>query len=123
MDFWEFVWGALVIYFYIVFFMVFISCFIDVFRSRDLSGIAKAVWVIVLAVLPIVGVLIYLFARGQGMGERNFKANVEQAETVVAMGGGAASGPSTEIANAKQLLDSGAISEAEYNKLKEKALA
>ncbi len=123
MDFWEFVWGALVIYFYIIFFMVFISCFIDVFRSRDLSGGAKAVWVIVLAVLPIVGVLIYLFSRGDGMGERNFQANVKQAETVVAMGGGTASGPSDEIANAKQLLDSGAISEAEYNKLKEKALA
>ena len=98
-----------------------INVLIDLFRSHDLSGWAKAGWLVVLVILPFLGVLIYLIARGGGMQQRAIKQqqhDVEQLKKMV----GSSDGPADQIAQAKALLDSGAINQAEFEKLKAKAL-
>jgi hypothetical protein len=102
-----------------------ITVFSDVFRRHDLSGWGKAGWTIFVILLPFLGVLVYLIANSKGMAERNAK-DVQVAQTqfddyvrTVSDGGGAAA----EIEKAKQLLDSGAIDQAEFEALKKKALA
>jgi len=127
MNFWDFVWGSLVVFFFAMFFVVFIGVAMDVFRSRDLNGAMKAGWLILLVVLPVIGVLIYTIARGPGMADRmadrDARDGIANTEAIVAGGGGAASGPAEQIALAKELHGAGAITEDEYNRLKEKALA
>src|SRR5690349_5524369 len=100
----------------------------DVFRSRNLSGFAKTLWVLFIIVLPILGTLIYLIVRGHGMSDRAVEAQQElqqrQTEYIRSVTGSSA-GASTadQIASAKALLDSGAISQQEFDQLKAKALA
>jgi ABC-type Fe3+ transport system permease subunit len=96
----------------------------DVFRRRDIGGWAKALWVIFLIILPFLGVLVYLIANHNGMAERSQKeaqGQKEQFDEYVrsVSGGGAAA----EIEKAKGLLDSGAITQAEFDAIKTKALA
>ena len=97
----------------------------DVVRRHDISGWGKAAWTLFLIVVPFLGVLIYLIAHGQGMAERRMEdvkasqAQMDDYVRSVADGGGAAS----EIDKAKGLLDSGAITQAEFDSLKAKALA
>jgi hypothetical protein len=98
----------------------------DVFRSRDLGGGAKTMWVIFVIVIPWLGILVYLIARGHGMQERQLEqarevqaAQAAYIQSVAAPGGGATS----QIADAKGLLDSGAITQAEFEQIKAKALA
>jgi Short C-terminal domain/Phospholipase_D-nuclease N-terminal len=98
----------------------------DIFRSKDLGGGAKTLWVIFVIIIPWLGILAYLIARGHGMHERQLEqaqaAQAAQAayiQSVAAPSGGAAS----QIADAKGLLDSGAITQAEFDQLKAKALA
>jgi hypothetical protein len=97
----------------------------DVFRRRDIGGWAKAGWCVLLIVVPFLGALIYLIAQHDGMAERSAQqaqAQQQQFDTYVksvAADGGAAA----EIEKAKGLLDSGAISQAEFDALKAKALA
>jgi hypothetical protein len=122
MDFWEFVWGALVVFFFAMFLVIFITTVMDVFRSRDIGGGAKALWLIFLVVLPVIGVLIYMIVRGPGMAERSYQTQMANAEALVAAGGGGSVSPADQLARAKQLLDSGAIDEAEYAKLKAQVL-
>jgi hypothetical protein len=100
----------------------------DVFRRRDISGWAKAAWTVFLIVVPFVGVLIYLIANHDGMTTRSSEeAQVSQARfddyvrSVAADSG--SGGSAAEIEKAKQLLDSGAIDQAEFDRLKAKALA
>ena len=102
--------------------------FSDLFRSRDLGGWSKTFWIFLIIVVPILGMLIYLIARGGGMTQRAIesrqelqKAQVQDAQGVVASQGGAL--VAGQIASAKGLLDSGAISQAEFDQLKAKALA
>ncbi|MEV4642968.1 SHOCT domain-containing protein [Actinoplanes sp. NPDC049548] len=101
----------------------------DVFRSRDLGGVAKTLWVVFLIFLPILGMLIYLIVRGRGMAERAQAAQVEAQRRQdayirsVAAPNGGGGGVADEIASAKALLDSGAITASEYEKLKAAALA
>jgi hypothetical protein len=99
---------------------------VDVFRDRTLNGWAKALWVIFLVFLPFLGALIYLIARGRGMAERNAaRATAAQSEVdgYIRTTAGTGSSPSEEIAKAKALLDSGAITQAEYDAIKTKTLA
>jgi hypothetical protein len=98
----------------------------DVFRRRDLSGWGKAGWTVFLIVLPFLGAFVYLIAEGKNMADRRAdEVRGQQAQfddyvkTVAADGGGAAA----EIEKAKQLLDSGAITQTEFDQLKTKALA
>jgi len=110
-----------VVFVWVMFIVILINVLIDLFRSHDLSGWAKAGWLVVLVVLPFLGVLIYLIARGGGMQQRAIKQqqhDVEQLKKMV----GSSDGPADQIAQAKALLDSGAIDQAEFEKLKAKAL-
>lgn len=120
-SFWDVLWTTFVVFVWVMFIVILINVLIDLFRSHDLSGWAKALWVIVLVVLPLLGVLIYLIARGGGMQERAIKQQQQDVANLKKMVGGAGT-PADEIAQAKSLLDSGAIDQAEYEKLKAKAL-
>jgi hypothetical protein len=119
-------WTMIIFFAWVIWIWMMIAILSDVFRRRDLSGWGKAAWTVLLIVLPFLGVLIYLISQHDGMAERNVKqAHVAQAEfddyvkSVATNGGGAAA----EIEKAKNLLDSGAISQAEYDAIKVKALA
>ncbi len=97
---------------------------IDVVRSRDLSGVKKAVWLVVLVVLPLIGMLVYTIARGDGMAERSVRAQLRQADQLrAAVGDQAGVAPSDQIASAKRLLEDGTITQEEFERLKARALA
>jgi Short C-terminal domain/Phospholipase_D-nuclease N-terminal len=120
-------WTMIIFFCWVAWIWLLIICFSDIFR-RDLSGWGKAAWVVFLIVLPFLGVLIYLIAEGKQMTERRVQdVQVQQAQfndyvrTVAADGGSA--GTAGEIAKAKELLDSGAITQQEFDQLKAKALA
>ena len=99
----------------------------DIFRSRDLGGGAKTFWVIFVILIPWLGILVYLIARGHGMQERQLEQAKEmqaaQAEYIKSVAAPASGGATSQIADAKGLLDSGAITQAEFDQLKAKALA
>ena len=118
-------WTLLVFFVWVVWFWLLITVFADIFRRHDISGWAKTGWLIFTIILPFLGVFIYLISQHDGMDQRNIdRAQAEQAQLdqyvrQTAGGGGAAA----EIDKAKQLLDSGAITQAEFDALKQKALA
>jgi Short C-terminal domain/Phospholipase_D-nuclease N-terminal len=118
-------WTLLIFFAWVIWFWLLITVFADLFRRHDISGWGKAGWVIFVIVLPFLGVLVYLIAESKGMAERNTK-DVQQAQEQTdeyIRSVAASSDPAEQIARAKQLLDSGAISNAEYDALKQKALA
>ena len=95
----------------------------DIFRRHDIGGWAKAFWVIFVIIIPFLGILIYLIAEGHGMAERNVKQAAQmqkQYDEHIKEVAGAS--PADEIEKAKQLRDSGAIDDAEFQKLKQRAL-
>ena len=117
-------WSTLIFFAWVIFIWIAVVVLIDVFRRHDISGWAKAAWVIFVVILPWVGVLVYLIANHDGMNERRAKENQaaqSQFDDYVrqAVGSG---GPASEIEKAKQLLDSGAITQAEFDSIKAKAL-
>ena len=118
--------GLLEFFLFFAWIMVLFWVFSDLFRSRDLGGFAKTIWVLVIIIFPWLGVLIYLIARGKGMQERAMEQQKEiqahQAEYIKSVTGASAN-PTAQIADAKSLLDSGAISQQEFDALKAKALA
>lgn len=122
-------WTMLVFFGWVIWFWLLIVVFSDVFRRHDLSGWGKAGWVVLTIILPFLGVLIYLIAHGKDMGERRShdiqaqQAQLDQHIRSVAGTGNGSSGAAAEIAHAKELLDSGAINQGEYEQLKAKALA
>jgi uncharacterized SAM-binding protein YcdF (DUF218 family) len=99
----------------------------DIFRSRDMGGVAKTIWVFFVIILPWLGILVYLIARGGGMQQRHLEQAQEmqaaQAEYIRSVTGSASGSTADEIASAKSLLDSGAITQSEFEALKAKALA
>jgi Phospholipase_D-nuclease N-terminal/Short C-terminal domain len=108
--------GTIVVFFaWVAWFWILVSVLSDVFRRHDISGWGKAGWSLFVIVVPFLGVLAYLGFQGGKMAERN----IEHARAAQARFGGDSA---TEIANAKQLLDSGTITEDEFAKLKAKAL-
>ena len=118
-------WTMLVFFAWVIWFWLLITVFADLFRRRDIGGGKKVVWTIFVIFLPFLGVFAYLLANGDGMAERNAertKAAQSQFDDYVqsvATSGGAAA----EIDRAQKLLESGAISQAEFDTLKAKALA
>jgi len=113
---------------FLAWFMCLWWVFSDLFRSKDLSGLAKTLWVLFIIVLPFLGMLVYLIARGQGMNQRTLEAQQhlqqQQAEYIKSVAGSSAgTSAADQIASAKSLLDSGAISQQEFDQLKTKALA
>jgi hypothetical protein len=117
-SFWFFIWiAALTIWF---------RCLFDMFSDHSLSGWAKAGWAIFMIFIPWVGALVYLIARGRSMSDRQAAAIQSQQaaqEQYIKQVAGSSDDPVTRISDAKALLDSGAITEAEFNTLKAKALA
>jgi uncharacterized membrane protein YcjF (UPF0283 family) len=118
-------WTMIIFFAWVAWIWILILILSDVFRRRDTSGWGKAAWVVFLIVLPFLGVLVYLIANHDGMAERNAeqakaqRAQMDDYVRSVATEGG----PAAEIDKAKQLLDSGAITQPEFEALKAKALA
>jgi len=118
-------WTMFVFFAFIIWFWILITVFADIFRRKDTSGFSKVLWMIFVIAVPYLGVFIYLIANHEGMTERSMKqaqaqqAQMDQYVKSVAGSGGAAA----EIEKAKGLLDSGAITQAEFDAIKQKALA
>jgi len=124
-SFWDFFWLLLWTFFIFAYLMLLFHIIGDLFRDEDLSGWAKAAWIIGLIFFPFLIALIYMIARGKGMAERQMdvvykaQADLDQHIEQVAK----RTDPAEQIASAKALLDNGTISEAEFARLKQKALA
>ena len=123
-SFGEFLLSLLIIFFMIVFFVILFQVVFDLFRDHELSGWGKAGWLLFIVVLPFLGLFIYLIVRGPGMAQRQLQqakenqAAFDQYIQETAGGGG----PAQEIAKAKELLDSGAITQDEFEAIKSKQL-
>jgi Phospholipase_D-nuclease N-terminal/Short C-terminal domain len=118
------VWTMLVFFAWVIWFVILIQVFRDLFRRDDASGWTKAAWFVFVIILPFLGVLIYIGVNGKGMAERNMKDVQTAAEFAeYQRSGGGGGGATKQIADAKALLDSGAIDQAEFEKLKAQALA
>jgi Short C-terminal domain/Phospholipase_D-nuclease N-terminal len=118
-------WTLFVIFIWVIWFWLLITVFADVFRRHDIGGGKKTLWLIFVIVVPFLGVFIYLISQSSAMAERNAKqmeAQQAQMDTYVKSVAGSG-GAAAEIEKAKQLLDSGAISQAEYDAIKAKALS
>lgn len=124
-SFGDVMWSMLVFFVWILFFWLLFTVFGDLFSRHDIGGWAKAGWTVLVIVLPFLGIFIYLIAEGKAMGERAMaRAQAQQAQVDDYVRSVASSGSATdEIARGKELLDSGAISQAEFDQLKSKALA
>jgi Short C-terminal domain/Phospholipase_D-nuclease N-terminal len=119
--------GSMLIFFgFVIWIWLLFTIFADLFRRHDISGWGKAGWTLLVIVLPLLGVLIYLGTQGKEMAERRVQeqaAAKAQLDDYVRGVAGSGDGAAAEIARAKELLDSGAISQAEYDAIKAKALA
>ena len=118
-------WTMFVFFAWILFFWMLFIVFGDLFSRHDLSGWAKAGWTLFVIILPFLGIFVYLIAEGKSMGERaQARAQAQQSQMDDYVRSVASSGSATdEIARGKELFDSGAITEAEFNQLKANALA
>ena len=123
----SFLLALLEIFLFFAWFMCLFWIFGDIFRSKDLGGVARTLWVLFVIFIPWLGILVYLIARGRGMQERQLEQVVQmqraQAEYIKTVAGDSSTGAADQIASAKGLLDSGTITQAEFDKLKAKALA
>jgi putative oligomerization/nucleic acid binding protein/phospholipase D-like protein len=121
----DILWTMLIFFLWITWFWLLITVFADIFRRRDIGGGAKTLWLIFTIVLPFLGVFIYLITQHDKMADRSIKqAQAQQAQfdTYVRETAGSG-GAAAEIEKAKGLLDSGAITQAEFDAIKQKALA
>jgi hypothetical protein len=125
-SFWDLIWWFLMAFVFVAYLFALFAIIGDLFRDHKLNGWLKAIWILFLIFVPFLTVLVYLIARGKGMGERSaaqakqFRA--QQDEYIKSVAGGGAS-PTEEIAKAKSLLDSGTITQAEFDHLKARALS
>jgi Short C-terminal domain/Phospholipase_D-nuclease N-terminal len=110
---------------WVIWFWLLITVFADIFRRRDIGGGAKTLWIIFVIILPFLGVFIYLLTQNDGMTQRNVeRASAQQAQFDQYVRETASSrGAAAEIEKAKALLDSGAITQTEFDAIKQKALA
>jgi hypothetical protein len=116
-------WSMIIFFFWVIWIWIVVTVLIDIFRRNDIGGFAKAAWVVFVVILPWLGVLIYLIAQHDGMRERSIKQAQEQKDQFDQYVRDAAGGSADEIHKAKALLDSGAITQQEFDQLKAKALA
>jgi hypothetical protein len=120
-------WTMLVFFCWILFFWLLWVVFGDLFSRSDIGGWGKAGWCVFVVLLPFLGVLVYFIAEGGAMGQRRAQAMASAQSEMDAhirsvTGSGSGAGAAGEIAKAKELLDSGAISQAEFDQLKARAL-
>ncbi|MCH9641330.1 MAG: hypothetical protein K0U70_01890 [Actinomycetia bacterium] len=124
-SFWDYFWSALVIFAFIAYLLILFNILVDLFwRDHKTSGWVKAIWVVFLIAVPYLTALVYLIARGQGMAERAREEALqakEQTDDYIKQAAGRS--PAQEIADAKTLLETGAITPAEFDALKAKALS
>jgi hypothetical protein len=122
--FWEWFWLVVEIFLFFAYLMVLFQIFGDLFRDRTLGGLARAVWVVLLVVFPMLGAILYLLFRGRGMAERAAESiRARAAATEHYIRDVAGTSPAQEITAAQQLLAAGAITPEEFAQLKARALA
>ena len=120
------VFGSIIIFFlWVAWFMLLFRVFGDVFSRHDIGGGSKTLWLIFVIVVPFLGVFVYLIANNDGMMERSMQRAQGQQQQMddYVRSTAASAGPAAEINSAKKLLDDGAITQAEFEALKQKALA
>lgn len=130
-SFWDFLWFIFITYLFVAYLMVLFHVIVDIYRNRETNGFVKALWTLALIVIPFLTLLIYVIVNGSRMAERS----MQQAQTVRASqeayirevagtsSGSSSATPVEQIAQAKSLLDSGAITSAEFESMKAAALA
>lgn len=121
----SFFWDVLLFFAWLIWFWLLITVFVDLFRRHDASGWVKAGWLVFVLLLPYLGVVVYLIAQHEGIAERHTQraqATQQQFDRYV-QSAAQEGGPSDEIAKAKTLLDDGTITRAEFDRIKQKALA
>jgi ABC-type multidrug transport system fused ATPase/permease subunit len=122
--FWDAVWLIVSAFIFVAYLLVLFQIVVDLFRDTDLSGFAKALWIIGLIFLPLMTALVYIIARGAGMAQRQRsavqRAKADSDDYIRQVAG---KSPAQHIAEGKALLDAGTISHEEFAKLKAKALA
>jgi hypothetical protein len=118
-------WSILVFFLWVAWFMLLFRIFGDIFSRHDIGGGTKTLWLIFVLLVPFLGVFVYLIANNDGMTERTMqRAQAQQQQMDEYVRTTATSGsPTAQIAEAKKLLDSGAITQAEFDAIKQKALA
>jgi hypothetical protein len=121
----EVFWTMLIFFAFVVWIWILFTVLADIFRRHDTSGVAKVLWIVFIIVAPYLGVFVYLVAQHSGMAERQAKhqqAAQEQVDQYL-RSVGAQTDPADRIAKAKELLDRGTINQAEFEQMKQKALA
>jgi hypothetical protein len=118
-------WSMIIFFAFIIWIWLLITVFADIFRRHDIGGGLKAVWIVFVILLPYLGVLVYLIAEHQGMADRNTAqmSQIKEQQDAYIKSVASSASPADQIAQAKQLLDSGAITQAEFDAIKAKALA
>ena len=115
-------WSMVIFFLFVMWIWILIAIFADVFSRHDIGGGMKALWTIALLFIPLFGVLMYMITESRGMAERRMQS-VEAQQRQIASYVQPAGGGAAEIAQAKELLDSGSITTVEFDALKAKALA
>jgi len=119
-------WSMLVFFVWVLWFILLFRVIIDIFSRHDIGGGGKVLWILFVILLPFLGVFVYLIAENDGMTQRTIakaQAQQQQMDEYVRATAGSGGGAAAEIDKAKQLLDGGAISQAEFDAIKAKALA
>jgi Phospholipase_D-nuclease N-terminal/Short C-terminal domain len=116
-------WTMILFFAWLAWLWIVVTVITDLFRRDDIGGWGKAAWIVFVIVVPFLGVLVYLIAQHDAMRERSVKRVQEQRAAFDDYVREAAGGPATEIARAKELLDKGALTQAEYDAIKAKALS
>ena len=119
----DILWTMIIFFSWVIWIWIVFAVFADLFRRHDISGWGKAAWVVFVIVVPFLGVLVYLIAQHDGMRDRSMKQAEGEKQAFDQYVRDTAGGSAAEIAKAKELLDSGAITQAEFEALKAKALA
>jgi ABC-type transport system involved in multi-copper enzyme maturation permease subunit len=123
----SFLLAMLEFFLFFAWFMCLFWIFGDIFRSKDLGGVAKTLWLLFVLFIPWLGILVYVIARGSGMHERQLEqikqAQAAQTDYIKSVTATTSTSAADQISSAKGLLDSGVISQAEFDQLKAKALA
>jgi len=125
MSFWDIIWFIIISFAFVAYLMVLFQIIGDLFRDHAMSGVVKALWIIALIIVPFLAAFIYIVARGKGMTERHMAemAAMQKQTDAYIRDVAASSTPTEQIAKAQEMLNAGVISQPEYNRLKEKALA
>jgi ABC-type multidrug transport system fused ATPase/permease subunit len=117
-------WTMFIFFLWVIWFWLLFTVFVDVFRRNDIHGGKKTLWLIFVIILPFLGVFIYIITQNDGMTQRNIeRAQAQRAQLDNYVRETASGGAAAEIANAKTLLDQGTITQAEFDAIKQKALA